>query len=86
MGYIRRDDFVNKKEPERRRPWQAREREPIMDRQEISTNNGPSLDRDELERRSGCKITPRYPTVYYSATKKGATMPRNLRASEHNER
>jgi hypothetical protein len=28
----RRDDFVNKKEPERRRPWRAREREPIMDR------------------------------------------------------
>jgi hypothetical protein len=28
----RGDDFVNKKEPERRRPWRAREHEPIMDR------------------------------------------------------
>jgi hypothetical protein len=28
----RRDDFVNEKEPERRRPWRARESEPIKDR------------------------------------------------------
>jgi hypothetical protein len=30
LHYISRDPVVNKKEPERCRPWRAREREPIM--------------------------------------------------------